>query len=181
MPFTFTKLDLNGVILVEPRIFPDARGFFMEAYRESDFIKGGISHRFVQDNHSFSRKNVIRGLHFQNKPRSQGKLVYVIAGSVWDVAVDLRPGSPTARRWTGIELSSENRKMLFIPSGFAHGFAALSDEVHLLYKCTEEYDPSLDAGIRWDDPDISVSWPIERPVISEKDRSLPFLKELTLV
>jgi len=181
MPFTFTNLDLNGVLLVEPSVFPDERGFFMESYRESEFIGGGIPHRFVQDNHSFSRKNVIRGLHFQSLPRPQGKLVYVVSGSVWDVVVDLRRSSSTARHWIGIELSSSNRRMLYIPPGFAHGFAAVTDNVHLLYKCTEEYDASFDAGVRWDDPDIGITWPVDHPTLSEKDRALPMLKELQLL
>jgi dTDP-4-dehydrorhamnose 3,5-epimerase len=178
MPFTFIKLEPEGLVLVEPRAFPDDRGFFMESYKESEFVAGGVSCRFVQDNHSLSRKNVIRGLHFQREPRAQGKLVRVISGAAWDVAVDLRRGSPTARRWTAVELSAANRKMFYIPAGFAHGFAALTDDVHLLYKCTEEYDASRDAGIRWDDPDIGISWPVEDPIVSEKDRILPFLKDL---
>jgi dTDP-4-dehydrorhamnose 3,5-epimerase len=181
MSFTFTNLELAGVVLVEPRVFPDERGFFMETYRESEFLAGGIPYRFVQDNHSFSRKNVIRGLHFQNDPRSQGKLVIVTAGAVWDVAVDLRRGSSTVRRWIGVELSSDNRRMLFIPPGFAHGFAALTGDVHLLYKCTDEYDALLDAGVRWNDPDIGISWPVRDPIISVKDRALPFLRELAIV
>lgn len=177
MPFTFTKLKPDGLVLVEPRAFPDNRGFFMESYRESEFAAGGVPHRFVQDNHSLSRKNVIRGLHFQKEPRTQGKLVRVVTGAVWDVVVDLRRGSPTERRWTAIELSADNRRMLYIPGGFAHGFAALTDDVHLLYKCTEEYDASLDAGIRWNDPAIGISWPVSDPIVSEKDGSLPFLKD----
>lgn len=177
MPFTFTKLKPDGLVMVEPRAFPDDRGFFMESYRESEFAAGGVPHRFVQDNHSLSRKNVIRGLHFQKEPRAQGKLVRVVTGAVWDVVVDLRRGSPTERRWTAIELSADNRRMLYIPVGFAHGFAALTDDVHLLYKCTEEYDASLDAGIRWNDPALGISWPVSDPIVSEKDGSLPFLKD----
>lgn len=178
MPFTFKKLALDGLVLVEPRVFPDDRGFFLESYKESEFAKGGVPHRFVQDNHSLSKKNVIRGLHFQHEPRAQGKLVRVLRGSVWDVAVDLRSGSPCYKRWLGVELSADNRLMLFIPPGFAHGFAALTDDVHLLYKCTEEYDGALDAGIRWDDPDIGIEWPVRDPIVSEKDRVLPCLKDL---
>lgn len=178
MPFTFTKLKPDGLVLVEPRAFPDNRGFFMESYKESEFLAGGVPHRFVQDNHSLSRKNVIRGLHFQKEPRAQGKLVRVVTGAVWDVVVDLRRGSPTERRWTAVELSAGNRRMLYVPEGFAHGFAALTDDVHLLYKCTEEYDASLDAGIRWNDPAIGISWPVRDPIVSEKDGSLPFLKDV---
>ncbi|HNW27253.1 MAG TPA: dTDP-4-dehydrorhamnose 3,5-epimerase [Spirochaetota bacterium] len=178
MPFAFTNLEINGLVLVEPRVFPDDRGFFLESYKESEFTRAGIPFRFVQDNHSRSIRNVIRGLHFQRPPRAQGKLVRVIRGAVWDVAVDIRKDSPTYRRWLSLELSDENNRMLFIPPGFAHGFLALTDEVHLLYKCTEEYDAALDGGIRWDDPDIGVAWPVKDPVVSDKDRVLPYLREL---
>ncbi len=178
MPFTFTSLEINGLVLVEPRVFPDDRGFFLESYKESEFARAGIPFRFVQDNHSRSIRNVIRGLHFQRPPRAQGKLVRVIRGAVWDVAVDIRKGSPTYRRWLGLDLSDENRRMLFIPPGFAHGFVALTDDVHLMYKCTEEYDAALDGGIRWDDPDIGVAWPVRDPVVSDKDKVLPYLREL---
>jgi dTDP-4-dehydrorhamnose 3,5-epimerase len=178
MPFTFTNLEISGLVLVEPRVFPDARGFFLESYKESEFRQGGIAHYFVQDNHSQSKKNVLRGLHFQRRPRAQGKLVRVIQGSVWDVMVDLRKDSPTYKRWLGMEISEENNRMLFIPPGFAHGFVTLSEVAHLLYKCTEEYDPVLDAGVRWNDPDIGVKWPVRDPIVSDKDKSLPFLREL---
>jgi dTDP-4-dehydrorhamnose 3,5-epimerase len=178
MPFTFINLEIEGLVLVEPRVFPDERGFFLESYKESEFVKAGLPHRFVQDNHSLSNKNVIRGLHFQYEPRAQGKLVRVVGGLVWDVAVDLRAGSPTYKKWLGIELSAANNKMLYIPPGFAHGFAAITDDVHLLYKCTEEYDPKLDAGIRWDDPEIGIEWPVRKPIVSDKDRVLPLLKDL---
>ncbi len=178
MPFIFSNLEISGLALVEPRVFPDDRGFFLESYKESDFARAGIPFRFVQDNHSLSARNVIRGLHFQRPPRAQGKLVRVIRGRVWDVAVDIRKDSPTYKRWIGIELSDENHRMLFIPPGFAHGFLALTDDVHLLYKCTEEYDAALDGGVRWDDPDIGVAWPVRDPVISDKDNVLPYLKDL---
>jgi dTDP-4-dehydrorhamnose 3,5-epimerase len=178
MPFTFKNLEIEGLVLVEPRVFPDERGFFLESYKESEFVKAGLPHRFVQDNHSLSNKNVIRGLHFQYEPRGQGKLVRVVGGSVWNVAVDLRAGSPTYKKWLGIELSGGNNKMLYIPPGFAHGFAAITDDVHLLYKCTEEYDPKLYAGIRWDDPEIGIEWPVRKPIVSDKDRVLPLLKDL---
>ncbi len=178
MPFIFTNLEISGLVLVEPRVFPDDRGFFLESYKESEFTRAGLPFRFVQDNHSLSIRNVIRGLHFQRSPRSQGKLVRVIRGKVWDVAVDIRKGSPTYKRWIGVELSDENNHMVFIPPGFAHGFVTLTDDVHLLYKCTEEYDAALDAGIRWDDPDIGVVWPVRDPVVSGKDRVLPYLREL---
>ncbi len=180
MPCTFKKLDIAGLVLVEPRAFPDERGFFLESFKESEFAAAGIADRFVQDNHSLSVKNVIRGLHFQKEPRAQGKLVRVVKGRAWDVAVDIRPNSPTYKKWLGMELSGDNRLMLYIPPGFAHGFASLSDEVHLLYKCTQEYDPVLDAGIRWNDPDLAIEWPVKEPILSPKDEVLPFLNELAL-
>lgn len=180
MPFNFIELDIKGLILVTPRVFNDERGFFMESYKESEFISNGINEKFVQDNHSFSKKNVIRGLHFQLAPKAQGKLVRVVKGAVWDVAVDLRKGSGTFKQWVGAELSEDNNSMLFIPPGFAHGFLSISDNVHLMYKCTNEYDAKLDGGIRWDDPDIAVKWPVTNPVVSEKDKVLPFLKEIKI-
>ena len=178
MPSTFKRLEIDGLILVEPRSFHDERGFFLESFKESEFAAAGINERFVQDNHSLSVENVIRGLHYQREPRAQGKLVRVIKGRVWDVAVDIRPGSASYGKWLGVELSEENHLMLYIPPGFAHGFASLSDEVHLLYKCTREYDPALDAGIRWDDPDLAVKWPVKNPLLSPKDRILPLLKDV---
>jgi len=178
VPSTFKRLEIDGLILVEPRSFHDERGFFLESFKESEFAAAGINERFVQDNHSLSVENVIRGLHYQREPRAQGKLVRVIKGRVWDVAVDIRPGSASYGKWLGVELSEENHLMLYIPPGFAHGFASLSDEVHLLYKCTREYDPALDAGIRWDDPDLAIQWPVGNPLLSPKDRILPLLKDV---
>jgi len=180
MPFDFKKLQIEGLVLVEPKVFHDSRGFFMETYKESEFGAHGIAERFVQDNHSLSQKGVLRGLHFQHRPKAQGKLVSVIKGSVWDVAVDIRPDSSTYMKWCSVELTEENKKMLYIPPGFAHGFAALSDDVHLVYKCTSEYDANCDAGIRWNDTDIGVDWPISEPIVSDKDRELPFLKDIKL-
>lgn len=173
MPFSFQPLSLPDVVLVTPAVFPDNRGFFLEVFKASDFAKAGLPTRFVQDNFSSSKKDVIRGLHYQKNPRAQGKLVTVLRGSIWDVAVDIRRQSPTFLQWTATELHDQNHAMLYIPPGFAHGFAALTEGVHLLYKCTEEYDPQADAGIRWDDPAIAVSWPVERPILSDKDRRLP--------
>jgi len=177
VPFDFKTLDIDGLMLIQPRVFFDERGFFMESYKDSDFRACGIDFVFCQDNHSLSKKNVIRGLHYQLNPKAQGKLVRVIKGAVWDVAVDIRKTSPTYKKWFGLELSDINNAMFFIPPGFAHGFAALTDDTHLVYKCTAEYDPKLDAGIRWDDPDIGVAWPVTDPVVSGKDRVLPFLKD----
>ncbi|MDY6967750.1 MAG: dTDP-4-dehydrorhamnose 3,5-epimerase [Spirochaetota bacterium] len=177
MPFEFKQLDIPDLILIDPRRFYDERGFFLETYKKTEFVKAGINHNFVQDNHSLSKRNVIRGLHYQLNPKPQGKLVRVIKGKVWDVAVDIRRDSSTYLKWVGVELSEENAKMLFIPPGFAHAFAAISDDVHLAYKCTDEYDPNLDTGIRWDDPEIAIKWPVDTPIVSDKDKELPFLKD----
>lgn len=180
MPFTFHNTPIRDLVIVEPRVFPDERGFFLETYKKSDFQKIGINENFAQDNHSFSHKGVIRGLHYQLPPKAQGKLVRVIRGAVWDVAADIRTSSPTFKKWFGVELSDGNARMLYIPPGFAHGFIALTDEVHLTYKCTEEYAPEADAGIRWDDPDIGIEWPEITPIVSEKDAILPYLSNATL-
>jgi len=175
MPFTFKTLEIPEVILVEPKSFPDNRGFFLESFKASDFAKGNLPTHFAQDNFSFSRKNVIRGLHYQKEPKTQGKLVSVLKGGVWDVAVDIRRSSPTFLQWVAVELNDRNHLMLYIPPGFAHGFLSLTEDVHLLYKCTNEYDPQADSGIRWNDPEISILWPNNEPVISAKDAALPFI------
>jgi len=181
MPFEFISTDIPDVILVKPKVFSDKRGFFMETYKESDFGSAGIDTDFVQDNHSKSVKGVLRGLHYQKEPFAQGKLVRCIRGRIFDVAVDIRKGSPTFGKWVGYELSEENRLMLWIPKGFAHGFLTLSDEAEVIYKVSGgEYNPDYDAGIRWDDPDIGINWPVklvEEVLLSEKDRNLPFLKD----
>ena len=175
MPFRFTGAPLSGLLIVEPRVFDDERGFFMETYKESEFAAAGIREHFVQDNHSRSKRGVLRGLHFQKAPHEQGKLVRVVAGRAWDVAVDLRPESKTYKKWFGVELSSDNKKMLYIPGGFAHGFVTLSDEAELVYKCTAEYDKASDGGVRWDDPELAIEWPIRDVIVSEKDAALPRL------
>jgi len=181
MPFNFKKTKLDGAIIIEPRYFGDDRGFFAETYKKSDFIKNGIPFDFIQDNHSCSAKGVLRGLHYQTEPSAQGKLVRVIRGKVWDVAVDIRESSPTFGKWVGVELSEENRKMFFIPPGFAHGFVTLEDDTHFVYKCTSEYDVECDRSIRWDDPDLAVEWPLElldgEPAISKKDSDALWLKD----
>ena len=182
MPFNFIETDIKDLLIVEPRVFADDRGFFMETFKASDFKHAGITGDFVQDNHSLSSKGVLRGLHFQTAPHAQGKLVRVVRGAVWDVGVDLRPGSETFLKWFGLELNTENHRMLYIPPGFAHGFLTLEDDTHFLYKCTAEYAPESDGGIRWDDPDAAVEWPLEPgqiPDVSEKDAVLPFFKELS--
>jgi dTDP-4-dehydrorhamnose 3,5-epimerase len=177
MPFEFQRLDIPDLILVKPRVFRDQRGFFLETYKQSDFSSHGISERFVQDNHSRSTRGVLRGLHYQKPPQAQGKLVRVIRGRVFDVAVDIRRGSPTYKQWTSAMLSEETAEMLYIPPGFAHGFCVLSDVADFAYKVTAEYASDLDAGIRWDDPEIGVEWPVAEPIVSAKDASLPLLDE----
>ncbi len=179
MPFEFFSLEIKDVIVVKPKVFEDSRGFFLETYKKSEFEKAGIKENFNQDNHSKSVKNVLRGIHFQLNPKAQAKLVRCIKGKIFDVAVDLRKNSPTFKKWVGIELSEENKLMLYIPAGFGHGFLTLSDEAEVLYKVTEEYSPQHDAGIRWDDPDIGITWGIENPILSKKDANLPYLKDLT--
>lgn len=169
--------ELQGVLIVEPKVFPDARGFFVETYNKERYAACGIVADFVQDNLSFSSRGVLRGLHYQN-PHAQGKLVYVLQGEVWDVAVDIRPGSPQFGRWTAVTLSSDNKRQFYIPPGFAHGFCVLSDTALFTYKCTDLYHPECDGGIRWDDPDIGIAWPVMEPLLSEKDRQQPLLKDV---
>jgi len=177
MPFDFEKCEIPGVVIVAPRVFEDERGFFLETYKTTDFARNGIDVDFHQDNHSLSAKHVLRGLHYQMPPAGQAKLVRVVSGAVWDVAVDIRRGSATFKKWFAIELSEANRKMLYIPEGFAHGFVALTDNTHLLYKCSAEYSPSHDAGIIWNDEDLGIDWPVDAPLLSAKDMALPPLKE----
>ena len=173
MPFHFEHLDIPGLILVEPRVFEDERGVFLETYKESDFRAAGIAERFVQDNVSVSSRGVVRGLHMQVAPSAQGKLVSVAAGSVFNVAVDVRPGSATYGQWEAVELTAGDHRALYIPPGFAHGFQALEDDTRLSYKCTAEYDRAAERGIRWDDGELAITWPLSEVLVSEKDRELP--------
>lgn len=177
MPFKFTHLEIEAVVLVEPQVFGDDRGFFMEFYKRSDYLRAGIDGQFVQDNHSRSVKGVLRGLHYQKASRAQGKLVRCLQGAIFDIAVDIRKGSPTYGRWVGRELTGENRQMLYVPAGFAHGFLTLSDIAEVLYKCTDEYAPADDRGIIWNDPDIGVPWQTSRPLLSDKDMVHPRLRD----
>ena len=178
MPFRFTRLDIPDVILIEPTVFPDGRGFFMETYKHSDFARCGIAQSFVQENQSLSTRFTLRGLHFQKRPRAQGKLVHVLHGEVFDVAVDIRKGSPNYGKWIGTNLSAENRRMLYLPPGFAHGFCVLTEEASTMYLLTEEYAPECEAGIRWNDTDLSIQWPINEPILSARDRQWPPFREV---
>ena len=182
MPFNVEKTPVAGLLVIEPKRFGDERGFFMETYKQSDFASIGIPEVFLQDNHSCSAKGVLRGIHFQRAPFAQGKLVRVLRGKVWDIAVDLRKNSPDFGKWFGIELSEENAKMFYIPAGFGHGFLSLEDDTHFVYKCTNEYNAACDGGIKYDDPDMAIDWKLGEitPVISQKDRNLPSLKEAIL-
>ena len=174
----FTKTDLEGVYIVEPAVFGDHRGFFMESWSQREFEKEGLYYNFVQDNHSSSTvKGTLRGIHFQRGDKAQAKLVRCVRGAVLDVAVDLRPASPTYKKWVAVELTAENKKQLLIPRGFGHGFVTLTDDVEFLYKADNFYAPEADGGIRWNDPEIGVDWGVENPILSQKDETAPLLKD----
>ena len=184
--FTFTETSIEDVLIVDVTAYGDERGYFVETYKRPDFVAGGIDAEFVQDNQSSSTKGVLRGLHFQIE-HPQSKLVRVVKGKVFDVAVDLRPGSATYGRWEGVVLSAENRRKFFVPRGFAHGFLVLSDVAEFCYKCDDVYRPGDEGGLMWDDPEIGIDWPplqgdaefdLSKIVLSEKDRRHPLLKEL---
>ena len=173
-----TKTKLDGVVVIEPDVFGDNRGFFMESWNKKKMEEAGLFYDFVQDNHSKSTvKGTLRGIHFQKGDKAQAKLVRCVKGIVLDVAVDLRKNSPTFKQWVGVELSAENKKQLLIPRGFGHGFVTLTDDVEFLYKADNYYVPEADAGIRWNDPDIGVEWGVKSPILSEKDKNNPFLKD----
>ena len=179
MPFEFEPQKIKDVILVKPKVFGDNRGFFLESYKKSEFFENGITVDFNQDNHSKSAKNVLRGLHYQKPPYEQAKLVRCSRGRIYDVAVDIRPESETFGQYVKVELSEDNKNMLYIPTGFAHGFVALTDEVEILYKASGEYNPEADSGILWCDEDINIDWGIDfNPVLSEKDKCQPRLREI---
>ena len=168
---------LPGVLLLEPKVFGDERGFFMETWHADRYEEAGLPSRFVQDNLSFSQRGVLRGLHFQN-PDQQGKLVYVLQGEVYDVAVDIRVGSPTFGEWTAVTLSMENKRQFYVPEGFAHGFLVTSDSALFAYKCTAKYNANAEAAVLWNDPEIGIEWPMDAPVLSEKDSAASLLGEL---
>lgn len=180
--FKFIKTSIEDLYIIEPQVFGDHRGYFIEAYNKKEFFDAGLTMEFVQDNESKSKKGVLRGLHFQTK-HTQGKLVRVIQGEVFDVAVDLRKGSPTFGKWEGVLLSEENKKQFYVPEGFAHGFLVLSEEAVFSYKCTDYYAPEYDSGLLWKDETIGVKWPlenIEELILSEKDKNQKTLKELDI-
>lgn len=173
MPFEFENRKLKGLLLFKPRISADARGFFQEIYKKTSFAAAGVTADFVQDNHSRSGRNVLRGLHYQH---GQGKLIYCVFGAILDVAVDIRKGSPTFGEWVSAELTAANAHMLYLPPGFAHGFLVLSETADIVYKCTAEYSPAAEGGVRWNDPDLGVKWGIKAPLLSPRDEALPFFK-----
>lgn len=173
MPFEFSRANIPEVVLIQPLVFPDSRGFFMESYKRSEFAAHGISEIFVQSNHSRSSSAVLRGLHYQKEPKAQGKLVTAILGEIFDVVVDIRRGSPTYGQWVGTTLSANTRKLVYVPAGFAHGFCIVSEAAEVLYMTTEEYAPSYEAGVVWSDPDLAIGWPVANPEVSERDRNWP--------
>ena len=178
MPFKFTRLEVPDVILVQPKVLEDARGHFIELYKRTEFAAHGIPDAFVQDNYSSSVRGVLRGLHYQRPPQAQAKLVMVLRGEIFDVVVDLRRDSPAYGRWTGVMLSSSDRRMLYVPEGLAHGFCVTSDAADVMYKVTAEYTPELEGGVRWNDPAVGIRWPIADPIVSEKDAALPLLRDI---
>ena len=173
----FHPIALGGVILVEPDVHADSRGFFLESYHLEKYAAGGIAARFVQDNHSKSKRGTLRGLHAQRRS-PQGKLVRAVEGEIFDIAVDVRRGSPTFGQWAGATLSAENFRQLWVPPGFVHGFCVLSESAQVEYKCTTLYDPADEYGVIWNDPDIGIDWPIEEPLLSGRDRAQPRLAEI---
>jgi dTDP-4-dehydrorhamnose 3,5-epimerase len=173
------ETSLNGVLMIDLEAYEDQRGFFMEYYHWNRYHQLGISKRFVQDNLSFSVQNTLRGLHYQLKS-PQAKLVQAVTGEIYDVAVDIRVGSATYGKWTGVHLSGENKRQMYIPEGFAHGFCVLSQSAQVLYKCSDFYSPEDEGGISWADPELAIDWPVQHPIISEKDRNFPRLSELSL-
>lgn len=177
MAIKFNTTSLPGVILIEPQVFEDPRGFFMETFHKKKYAVEGIDRVFVQDNHSHSKQGTLRGLHYQLR-HAQGKLIYVVAGEVFDVAVDIRCGAPTFGKWSGTYISAENKRQLYIPEGFAHGFSVLSETADVIYKCTDFYTPGDEYGIFWADPTIDIDWKIESPVLSKKDSQNPELNQV---
>ncbi len=177
MTARFIETSLPGVIVIEPQVFKDPRGFFLETFQHKKYADGGIDKHFVQDNLSHSQKGTLRGLHYQ-LGHAQAKLVYVVRGSIFDVAVDIRRGSPAFGKWVGVHLSDENKKQIYVPEGFAHGFCVLSDTADVIYKCTDFYSPADERGVFWADPTIHIDWPVDHPILSEKDSRNSNLKDI---
>ncbi len=172
-----TETKIPGLLIIKPQVYKDSRGYFFESYNQQKFKDAGIATNFVQDNESKSQKGVLRGLHFQNPPYSQGKLVRVIKGAVLDVAVDLRVGSPTYGQWDSVVLSEENKIMYWVPEGMAHGFLTLENDTIFFYKCTNLYNKEAEGSVRWNDPDLNIQWGTHKPILSDKDKLTPFLKD----
>ncbi len=177
MPFRFKRLEIPDLILIETRVFDDDRGYFLETYKSSDFHAGGIKEMFVQDNSSHSIRGTLRGLHYQNHPWAQAKLIRAIRGEIFDVAVDIRKDSPTYGRWVSVILSDKNSQMLYVPVGFAHGFYVVSDEADIDYKTSAEYCLEAEGGILWNDPELNICWPTPSPTVSPKDTLLPLFRD----
>ncbi len=177
MTVSFTKTSLPEVLIIEPQVFHDDRGFFLETFHHDKYAEVGIDRAFVQDNHSHSQRGPLRGLHYQ-LPHTQGKLVYVVTGEIFDVVVDIRKGSPMFGQWVGVTLSAENKHQIYVPEGFAHGFCVLSETVDVMYKCTDIYSPRDEGGILWSDSEIGIDWPVNDPILSEKDSLYPTLSEV---
>ncbi len=173
MPYRFERLAIPGVLLIEPREIPDSRGLFVEIYKRSEFAAAGINEVFLQENLSISERHVLRGLHYQRPPHAQSKLVRVVAGRIFDVAVDLRPGSSTCGRWVGVELSAADRKLMYIPDWCAHGFCVLSERAEIAYHASAEYAPDYEAGVMWNDPALGIEWPVANPLVSDRDSRWP--------
>jgi dTDP-4-dehydrorhamnose 3,5-epimerase len=178
MPLIFTPAALPGVMIIEAKVFADERGYLMETYKRSEFAAAGVRAQFVQENHSRSLYGTLRGLHLQREPKAQAKLVRVTEGTVFEVVADVQRESPTFGQWIGITLSAENRRSLFVPAGYAHGFCVTSAEAEVVYKMTEEYAPELEWGVRWDDPVLGITWPISSPRLSARDSQWPALNQL---
>ena len=173
MPFTFRRQAIPEIVVIEPHVLSDARGVFLETYKRSEFAAAGIDEVFVQENHSSSERGVLRGLHYQKAPCAQSKLIRVLVGEIFDVAVDLRPDSPTSGQWVGVTVSSANRWMIYVPHWCAHGFCVVSDRAEVVYLTTTEYAPAHESGIMWNDPKLAIDWPVTSPVLSERDRKWP--------
>lgn len=178
MPFAFHRLEIPDVVLIEAKPFTDSRGLFAETYKRSEFLRKGISQSFVQDNRSWSRRGVLRGLHFQNSPHAQAKLISTIRGEIFDVAIDIRKGSPSYGRWVAETLSQDNHRLLYVPEGFAHGYLVLSEEADVIYKVSSEYSPENERGIIWNDPRLNIEWPIKDPILSSQDARHPTLADV---